>query len=59
MKMNLKNLERILNGIVWTSLVAALAGTGALVSAFLGSEIWVLAFGFVGVISATLAAREK
>jgi hypothetical protein len=57
--MNLKSLERILNGIVWTSLIAALAGTGALVSAFLGSEIWVLALGFVGVISATLAAREK
>jgi hypothetical protein len=57
--MNLKSLERILNGIVWTSLIAALAGTGALVFAFLGSEIWVLALGFVGVISATLAAREK
>lgn len=48
-----------LKGIVWTSLIAAVAGVSALVSAVFGSEIWVLAFGFVGVISATLASREK
>jgi hypothetical protein len=48
-----------LSKIVWTAVVSAVAGVGVLVSAFLGSETWLLASGFIGIISATLASRDR
>lgn len=50
---------RNLKNLVWTSVIATACGAGVLVSAFLGSLTWVLAFGFIGMISATLASRER
>ena len=48
-----------LKKIVWTAVVSAVAGTGVLVSAILGNETWLLASGFIGIISATLASRDR
>jgi NhaP-type Na+/H+ or K+/H+ antiporter len=50
---------RNLKSIVWSSVIAATCGIGVLVSAFMGSLTWIVAFGFIGLISATLASREK
>jgi hypothetical protein len=50
---------RNLKSIVWSSVIAATCGIGVLVSAFMGSLTWIVALGFIGLISATLASREK
>jgi len=52
------NLKKLKN-IVWTSVFSVGAVVGILVSAILGSELWVVASGFVGIISAVLSAREQ
>jgi len=46
-------------GIVWTAVISALAGAGALASALAGNTDWVLATGFVSIASALLATRER
>jgi hypothetical protein len=48
-----------LQNVVWTSVISAVAAVGILVSAILGNELWVLAAGFIGIISAVLSAREQ
>jgi hypothetical protein len=53
----MKLLENLKN-VVWTAVVATGSGVGVLVSAILGLDTWVLAFGFIGVISAVLSSRE-
>jgi len=53
----MKLLENLKN-VIWTAVIATASGAGVLVSAILGSEVWVLAFGFTGVISAVLSSRE-
>jgi len=45
--------------IVWTSVVATLAGLGSLVSAVAGSLEFVIPTGLIAVTSALLASREK
>jgi len=50
---------RNLKSVVWSSVIAAACGVGVLVSALIGSLTWIVAFGFIGLISATLASREK
>jgi NhaP-type Na+/H+ or K+/H+ antiporter len=57
--MEWNRIFRNLKNIVWASVIAAVCGIGVLVSAFMGSLTWIVAFGFVGLISATLASREK
>jgi hypothetical protein len=56
--MNLLNLKALKN-VVWTSVFSVAAVVGILVSAILGNELWVLASGFIGIISAVLSAREQ
>jgi|AntAceMinimDraft_12_1070368.scaffolds.fasta_scaffold46471_2 hypothetical protein len=56
--MNLLNLKALKN-VVWTSVFSVGAVVGILVSAILGNELWVLASGFIGIISAVLSAREQ
>jgi hypothetical protein len=56
--MNLLNLKALKN-VVWTSVFSVGAVVGILVSAILGNELWVLASGFIGTISAVLSAREQ
>jgi hypothetical protein len=53
--LNLKALKNV----VWTSVFSVGAVVGILVSAILGNELWVLASGFIGIISAVLSAREQ
>lgn len=53
----MKLLETLRN-VVWTAVIATGSGVGVLVSAIVGSETWILAFGFTGVISAVLSSRE-
>ncbi len=44
--------------IVWTALISALAGTGAVISAFVGASDFVMAFGAVAISFAILSGRE-
>jgi hypothetical protein len=57
--MEWNRIFRNLKNIVWASVIAAVCGIGVLVSAFMGSLTWIVAFGFIGLISATLASRES
>jgi hypothetical protein len=56
--MNLLNLKA-LKSVVWTSVFSVGAAIGVLVSAVLGDQLWVMASGFIGIISAVLSAREQ
>ena len=48
-----------LKNVVWTAVIAAAAGIGVIVAALLGSIEWIIAAGFIGVISAGLSGRER
>lgn len=48
-----------LSKVVWTAVISAVAGVGALVSAYFGASDWVLGLGFVSVTSALLSSREQ
>jgi hypothetical protein len=44
--------------LVWTALVSALAGVGAVMSAVFDSPNFVMAFGAIAISSAILSGRE-
>jgi len=48
-----------LRNIIWTSVLAVACTVGLLVSGILGAMEWVIAFGFAGVIFATLSGMAR
>jgi hypothetical protein len=48
-----------LSRVVWTAVVSALSGFGAITSALLGASDLTLALGLTSVASALLASRER